>query len=221
MPLRDGTRPMKTAAIYVAWILGCSMVTYCIGGVAVAIFAKMNANPSPQATLTFAAAWFVMLLAGPVIGFLAARYTTRSGPADSSTRMTPTPSTATRLANTIEFRDNRRRRLYMFQRPVVSWLRNSLFSWSARRVLPLPICSRANLPAAAAYSAVAPCRSSQTRARLQRRRERARGVFSLAYTNSIWRSGSDAGAALGLKRPGSQARPLVVNRNSPTGVSAK
>jgi hypothetical protein len=71
---------MKTVAIYVAWILGCSFVTFCVAVIAINVFASMVMNPPREAVLTMAVTLFLTILAGPVIGFIAARYTTRKRP---------------------------------------------------------------------------------------------------------------------------------------------
>jgi hypothetical protein len=71
---------MKTVAIYVMWILGCTFAAHCIGGLVFAVFVSVSLNPSPQATLTMAVVWLLMLLARPLVGVIAARHPTRKRP---------------------------------------------------------------------------------------------------------------------------------------------
>ena len=68
---------MKKVAIYIVWILGCTFVTYCIGGVVVAISVSLILNPSPATMLAIFGTWFLILLAGPVVGIVFARQSTR------------------------------------------------------------------------------------------------------------------------------------------------
>jgi hypothetical protein len=68
---------MKKVAIYIVWILGCTFVTICIGEVVVGISASLILNPSPATMLAIFGTGFLILLAGPVVGILFARQSTR------------------------------------------------------------------------------------------------------------------------------------------------